>query len=105
MVKSIKKRYKILLITVSAVILVLTGSFLLIRTEAVQTWIAGKITSKIGENINASISVSTIHFTFFNKLTLTDLLLLDQNSDTLLYAGEVKAGIRKIGIRSNAVSL
>jgi hypothetical protein len=105
MVKSIKKRYKILLITVSAVILILTGSFLLIRTEVVQTWVAGKVTAKISENINASISVATIHFTFFNKLTLTDLLLLDENSDTLLYASEVVAGIRKLGLKGKPVSL
>jgi hypothetical protein len=105
MVKSIKKRYKILLVTVSSLILMLAGLVLAIRTSTVQTWITTKVTERISENINASISVASIHFTFFNKLALTDLLVLDQNSDTLLYASEVKAGIRKLGRKGKPVSL
>ena len=98
MVKSIKKRYRIIIIVTAIIVLIPAAIFLFVRLPAVQTLIVNKITSRFENNLNADISVGKVHYTFFNKLTLEDVLFLDNNSDTLLYAGEARAGLRRLGI-------
>ncbi len=105
MVKSIKKRYKILLLTGSVIFLILLSAFIFIQTVAFQTWIIKKVTGRINQNTYANISVGTIEFKFFNKLLITDLLLLDHNSDTLLYSKEVDVNIKRISREKKVISL
>ncbi|MFO7575453.1 MAG: translocation/assembly module TamB domain-containing protein [Bacteroidales bacterium] len=105
MVKSIKKRYKIIILLIAILMLIPAAGFFLIRLPAVQTFIVNRITSQIDDNLNTSISIGKVNFTFFNKLTMEDLLVLDNHSDTLLYAGEAKAGLRRIGISGKIIHL
>jgi hypothetical protein len=105
MAKSIKKIYRVLLITVSILILVLLMAFLLLRTPSVQTWIVNKVTSKINENIETPVSIGGVHYSFFNRLLVTDLLLLDQNTDTLIFTSKAIVGIRRLGIKSKSIRL
>ena len=105
MVKSIKKRYKIIVLVIAILLLIPVAGIILLRLSTVQTYLVNKISSRIGENLNSKISIGRVHFTFFNKITLEDVLLLDNNSDTLLYAREAKAGLRRIGIRGKTIHL
>jgi hypothetical protein len=86
MVKSIKKRYIILVISLALLILIPASLFLLARSPKFQTCVANQITARLSNKLNTTISIGSIHFSFFNKLVVRDILLLDQNNDTLVYA-------------------
>ena len=105
MVKSIKKRYRIIIILIAILLLLPATGFILVRLPAVQTFLVNRITSRVGHNLNTNISIGKVHFTFFNRLTLEEILLLDNNSDTLVYAAEAKAGLKRIGINRRIIHL
>ena len=81
----------------SFLILIPVLLYLLARSPKFQTYVVNQITTRISNKLNTTISIGSIHFSFFNKLVVRDILVLDQNSDTLVYASEAKAGIRRIG--------
>lgn len=96
MAKSIKKRYKILLFGGSVIFLIILSAFILIQRQAFQTWIVRNITDRINERSDVNISVGTVEFSFFKKVLLSDLLIIDHNSDTLLFASKINIGLKGI---------
>ena len=105
MPKSIKKSYKYLIVFASVVIMLSTGLVLFLSNSKVQTYVIQKIVGRISKTYSAAITVGKIKFTLFNKFNINDLLLLDQNQDTLIYASEVTIGIRKLDLKNNTISL
>ena len=96
MAKSIKKRYKILLLGGSVIFLIILSTFILVQTQVVQTWMVHRITDRLNEKSDLNITVGSVDFTFFNKFLLSDLLILDHNSDTLLFASKLNIGLKGI---------
>lgn len=105
MLKSIKKTYNYLIITASVIILLPTVLFLILRTPLAQTFLVRKITSYISNEIRATVAVGKVEFTFFNKLSVNDILIKDQNNDTLLYASRVTAGIKQMAMKKGIIKL
>ena len=73
------------------------GSYLLLQSSAVQTWIIGKITERLSYKINAKISIGKVDYSFFNQVVLNDVLFADFNNDTIFYTTGILAKIDKIG--------
>ena len=105
MVKSIKKRYKIFLFSGSAFLLMILFAFFSVRSNAIQTWVVANVVDRINNNTEANITFESLQITFFSKLIVTDLLLLDNNLDTLLYTKELKMNIKKIRRDKKIISL
>ncbi len=59
---------------------------LLIQITFVQNWTVNRITEKISRDLNATVSIGQIKLDFFNDLVVDHLLILDEESDTLLYS-------------------
>ncbi len=55
--------------------------------EVVQTWLAKKAAISFSEKLHTRISIDRLSISFFNKVHLSNLLIEDQNKDTLLFAG------------------
>jgi len=103
MVKSIKKTLKYLVI-ISGVFAGLSLSlFLILQVSEVQTFIVKKISNRISKEFKSTIQVGKVEYEFFNRLVLTDLLIKDQNNDTLIYSQKVITGIRKLSLRNNSL--
>jgi len=92
----IKKIYKYTLILLVALILLLALSFPVLRTPAVQTFLAKRLMRNISGNIRGEVEFSSLDFTFFNRVAVSDLLVKDETGDTLLYSPYVRAGIKRI---------
>ena len=105
MLKSIKKSLKYLSIMAGIIIVVPTFSYLIIRIPEVQTFIINRITSHFSEEIKSKINVGKIEFSFFNKLTINDLIIKDINNDTLIYSQKISAGIRKLDFKNMIIKL
>jgi hypothetical protein len=105
MLKSIKKTINFLLIVLAILILTSFAFAIVLRIPAVQTYIATGVARYISHQINSTVSVGKIEFSFFNKLTVNEILIKDQHEDTLLYTPEVVVGIRYFNLKKGIIRL
>jgi len=98
--KNIKKTAGIIMAALTVVIGFILLSLLLMSFSFFQTYISKKITSYISKEINSQLSLDNIKFTFFNRLTAKNILIKDQNLDTLLFLPQLTATIKKIDIKN-----
>ncbi|MCU0363757.1 MAG: hypothetical protein MUE32_10395, partial [Bacteroidales bacterium] len=103
--KSTKKSHKYLLAVPAVLLLLPTLLFIALRLPPVQTYIVGRITKHLSGELAAHIATGRIEFRFFNRLIVNDILVRDQNNDTLLYAKQLRAGIRRIDPRNGNIRL
>ena len=66
---------------------------LLLQTDLVQNYILDKVTTKLSEDLKTKVAIKHISFSFFDKVDLNGVLVLDQKNDTLLSAGTLKLRI------------
>jgi hypothetical protein len=105
MLKKIKKSLKYLVIFFGVIILLPTVLYLLLQTAEIQTFLVKRITNHFSAQLKSTISVGSIDFKFFNRLSINDLLIKDQNNDTLLYSKEIVAGVRRMDFKNKSFRL
>ncbi|NMC39343.1 MAG: hypothetical protein GYA41_13570 [Bacteroidales bacterium] len=103
MLKSIKKSFKYLTIFIGIILLVPTSLYLLIQIPDIQTFIVKRITAHYSDQIKSTITVGRFEYAFFNKLILENVLIKDQNNDTLIYSEKITAGIRRLDFRNTNI--
>ncbi|MBU3715295.1 MAG: hypothetical protein FGM46_10185, partial [Ferruginibacter sp.] len=57
------------------------------QIPAIQTKIAQKLAKDLSEKLHAKVSIEKVKFHFFDELELNNLLIEDQQKDTLLFTG------------------
>jgi len=105
MLKSIKKSFKYLMILVGIILLVPTFGSLILRIPEIQTFMVKRILSHFSEKLQSTMTLGRIEYSFFNKLLINDLLIQDQNHDTLIYSKKISAGINVLNLRGNIFRL
>ena len=63
-----------------------------VQIKSVQNYLIDKITSYLSSELHTKISIDEVDINFFHNLDLNGFYLEDQKGDTLLYAGQLKAG-------------
>lgn len=94
MAKIIKKIIRWVVIILAVMIIVPAFGALLIRTPKFQTFVVKRFSDHFSKKIGTHISVGNVSYTFFNKLVLYNVLVLDQNQDTLLSARQVSVRVK-----------
>ncbi len=92
----IKKIYKYTFIILFLFVVLPSIAFFMLKIPSVQTYLGGKLMDRVSERIKGEIEFSHIHFSYFKRIRVNDLLIRDFSSDTLIYSPFVSAGIRKI---------
>ena len=105
MLRSIKRSIKYFIIVIGIIIAIPTILSFVLRIPEVQTLLVKRITNHFSEEFQSVISVGKIHFSFFNKVNINDVLIKDRNNDTLIYSQFLSAGIRRINLKNNTISL
>ncbi|MEP6582900.1 MAG: translocation/assembly module TamB domain-containing protein [Ginsengibacter sp.] len=67
--------------------------WILIQTTFFQNFIIRRVASRLSKNLHTTVSIKHVDLDLFDKMLLQGTLVLDQNKDTLLYAGTVKVNI------------
>ncbi len=80
-------------------------SYALLQNSWVQTKITHKIAENLSESLNSKISIGRVDIGFFNKLHLEDVLIEDQNSDTLLFSKLVTAKIDTLRFHKKHIAI
>ncbi|HSO78365.1 MAG TPA: hypothetical protein VLQ76_07345 [Bacteroidales bacterium] len=96
MAKIIKKIVRSLIVVIALLIFIAAITVLLVRAPKFQTFAARKFVEYFSGKTGTQISVGKVSYTFFNKLVLNDILVRDQNQDTL-------ASIRQVILKINEV--
>ena len=77
---------KTAIITLIALLVLMLGLFFIIQIPAVQTFAVQQVTNSIQKQLpKSTVSVGAVHFSFFNKLVISDIYASDIHGDTLLY--------------------
>ncbi len=83
----------------------LSGSYLLLHTSVVQTFVVKKITQQLSLRSDANISIGKVDVDFFNTLILKDVLVSGSKNDTILYTNTVWAKIDTLRIRKKNIHI
>ncbi len=79
--------------------------YLALQSSVVQTYLTRKITERLSAYFQADISVKGVNIAFFNKIILEEVLIKDQQKDSMLRIGELVAQIDSFSIRKQRISL
>ncbi|MCU0472186.1 MAG: translocation/assembly module TamB [Bacteroidales bacterium] len=105
MAKNIKKSFKYIIIFFGILISVPTLLSFFLRIPVIQTFMVRRVTDHISAEIRSTISVGKVEFKFFNKLSLNDIIIKDQNDDTLLFSQRLSVGIKHIDLKNKSFTL
>ena len=94
MLDKIRRSLKYFIIVIGTVILLPTVLYLLLQTASIQTFLVNRITKHFSKEMNSTISIGSVEYKFFNKLSFNKILIKDKNNDTLLYTNTITAGIK-----------
>ncbi|MEO7523334.1 MAG: hypothetical protein ABIT58_04530, partial [Ferruginibacter sp.] len=77
----------------------------LLHLPPVQTWLVKKVTNHLSAKLKTKVSLRSVDFSFFDKLDVQGLLVMDKAKDTLLYAGSAKVRITDWFFFKNNITL
>jgi hypothetical protein len=100
-----KKSIKYFIIVAGVVILLPTLFYLALQVPYVQTLIVKRITSHFSSEVKSTISVGSFNYKFFNRLTLTDILIKDKNNDTMIYSQIVNVSLKNFDLKNKSFRL
>ena len=86
-------------------VLVLISVWILVQSPGVQTWLVSKVTNTLSKELQTTITVKHVDFSLFNKMTISKVLVKDQNKDTILFAGELNVNITDWFFAKDSVQL
>jgi hypothetical protein len=89
--KLIKKTVKILIYFILSLIIFLSATLVLLNNSKIQNSLAQKAAQFISSEIKSNVTVGSAEFGLFDRITLNNVCIKDQHSDTLLFAKELKA--------------
>lgn len=78
---------------VFGIVLFLLILYLVLQMPVVQNWLVRKITGYLSEELHTTVQIRNVNISFFDNLVLEGFYVQDLKGDTLLYAGELTAGL------------
>lgn len=78
---------------VFGIVLLFLLLYLILQMPAVQNWLIRKITTYLSEELHTRVEIRNVNISFFDNLVLEGFYVEDLKGDTLLYAGELTAGL------------
>ncbi|MDX9882804.1 MAG: translocation/assembly module TamB domain-containing protein [Prolixibacteraceae bacterium] len=93
------------MILITAVIVLLFSLYMALQVSVVQTYLAQIITRRLSEQFHADISVKGVDIAFFNKVILEEVLIKDQQKDSMILVGKLVAQIDSFSIRNRSIAL
>lgn len=104
------KRLKYISIGIATIIFLAYTSSLLLRIDVIQHQVAERIAQGIRESVDQPLQMGTVRVRHFNKLEISDILLNDQQGDTMICVKKLTLHISPLQllrekIRVNTITL
>lgn len=104
-IKFIKKRYKISILILLILLLIPVSGYFALQNSKVQTFLVHRITKELSESLNAKFTLESVHFKFFNRLVLHNVMVEDQQQDTLLFTRQLTGHIKSFSRKKKKIAL
>ncbi|MBK8426363.1 MAG: hypothetical protein IPL27_10540 [Lewinellaceae bacterium] len=78
---------------VFGVVLLLIVLYFVLQMPAIQNWLIHKTTSYLSDELKTTVQIQHIDIAFFDKLILEGFYVEDLKGDTLIYVGQLSAGL------------
>jgi hypothetical protein len=105
MSKILKIIGNILAISLDWTLLFIVFLAFVIRTSAVQTFLAQKAASFLSKELNTTIEIDKVAIQFFDRAALDGVLVLDQKKDTLAYIPTLFATLDELNLTAGFVRM
>ena len=89
----------------SILLFLLATIFLILKVDAVQTWLGRAFTTYLSSELNAEISIDRVSFRLVKSIVLKGVLVKDLHGDTLIYASEINVAISKFSTKERQLSI
>lgn len=76
-----------------------------IRTSPVQTYLAEKATDYLSKELNTKVHIDKVDIIFLDRVALQNVLILDQENDTLLFSKNIIATISDLNLKTKKYAL
>src|SRR6056297_784823 len=76
-----------------------------LQNSTVQTFLTRQVTAHLSDQLDAHVSVGRVHISFFNKMILEDVLVEDQQGDTLIFTKFLSAYIDELNFGRQRLSM
>jgi len=80
-------------------------SLLFLQNRKVQTIISQFAADKLSEELGTTISISSVSYSFFNRVQLKDLYIEDQQGDTLLYSEITRIRLKTVNPKKSGIEI
>ncbi len=77
----------------------------IIRTSAVQTYIAKEAAAYLSEELNATVKIDQVAVIFFDQVALDGVLIEDQQGDTLISANRIIVDLDNINLKKQSYTI
>jgi len=75
------------------------------RSPAIQTVAVKRILVNLSQKTGADFSIKKVRYGFNKNLIIKNFLVKDKNNDTIIYVRKINAGIKKIDLSKNEISI
>lgn len=89
----LKNKLSLIRVLLAALVGLLLLSYLLLLLPSVQDRIGQKIARNLSQQIGTEVQINGLNFSLFNRVDIKNVLLLDQQKDSLLFAQTLKLRI------------
>lgn len=98
----LNKKFTLLRIIAATVVGLFLFTYLLFLLPWVQNKVAHRIASSFSKTIGAPVELGQVRFSLFDKLDVQNILIRDENKDTLLYTASLKLRLSDLYFYTNA---
>ncbi|MBN2765618.1 MAG: translocation/assembly module TamB domain-containing protein [Paludibacteraceae bacterium] len=92
MPKDIKKSTKIIVLLVAIPLIVLATIPIVLQSSAVQNYIARLVTKSLSETLETKVTIGTVNYKLFNRISINDIYVEDRQKDTLIFVEKAYVG-------------
>jgi hypothetical protein len=97
----LNKKFTLLRIIAAAVVGIFLFTYLLFLLPWVQNRVAHRIASSFSKTIGAPVELGQVRFSLFDKLDVQNILIRDENKDTLFYTESLKLRLSDLYLSNN----
>jgi len=97
----LNKKFTLLRIIAAAVVGIFLFTYLLFLLPWVQNTVAHRIASSFSKTIGAPVELGQVRFSLFDKLDVQNILIRDENKDTLFYTESLKLRLSDLYLSNN----
>ncbi|MEY4602766.1 MAG: hypothetical protein RIT43_58 [Bacteroidota bacterium] len=105
MLKILKITGNLLSLLLDWLLLILIFFAFAIRTSTVQTYLAQRAAAYLSKELNTTVKIGKVAIVFIDRVALDDVLILDQNKDTLAGIKTLFATVSEIDLNANNIHL